>query len=61
MERELEAKRHRGPLKPIPPKDVRTDGVDHDEKDVLLKTDVNITVALCHPKGRNCFAAFHSK
>lgn len=74
LEREVEAKKHRGPTKPIPPKDIRTDGLGHDEKRCLSKNRcklpgcsgfsrtecVKCKVALCHNKNRNCFAQFHS-
>ncbi|CAG5014544.1 unnamed protein product [Parnassius apollo] len=32
VERQIEAKKHRGPAKPVPPKDIRTDGIGQDEK-----------------------------
>lgn len=74
IERELEAKKHRGPMKPVPPRDVRTDGVDHQERRCANKNRCKLPgckgfsrtecakckVALCHTKDRNCFAAFHS-
>ncbi|CAB3260354.1 unnamed protein product [Arctia plantaginis] len=37
IDREIEAKRHRGPAKPVPPKDVRTDGIGHDQKRFTFK------------------------
>ncbi|CAG9561119.1 unnamed protein product [Danaus chrysippus] len=35
--REIEAKRHQGPMKPFPPRDVRTDGLGHSEKRCTFK------------------------
>ncbi|CAK1590101.1 unnamed protein product [Parnassius mnemosyne] len=74
VEREIEAKKHRGPAKPVPPKDIRTDSIGHDEKRCSAKNRcklpgckgfsrtecVKCKVALCHNKNRNCFAVFHS-
>ncbi|KAL9873389.1 uncharacterized protein ACN2A1_014470 [Glossina fuscipes fuscipes] len=74
LEREIEAKKHRGPTKPIPPKDIRTDGIGHDEKRCSSKNRcklpgckgfsrtecIKCKVTLCHNKNRNCFAIFHS-
>lgn len=75
IHREIEAKRHRGPMKPVPPTDVRTDGLGHNEKRCTSKNRCKLPgckgfsrtectkckVALCHTKNRNCFAVFHSK
>lgn len=41
IEKELEAKKHRGPMKAVPPKDIRSDGVNHNERRCNKKTSSN--------------------
>lgn len=74
VERELEAKRRRGPMQRVPPKDVRTDGVGHKEIKTNIKSRCKLpnckgftrtkcskcSVALCHTQSRNCFDMFHN-
>lgn len=73
IEREIQAKKRKGPMKPIPSKDVRMDGVGHHERRCDRKNRCKLPgckgfsrtectkckVALCHTKERNCFARFH--
>lgn len=74
VEKALEAKRRRGPMKTVPPKDVRTDGIGHNEQRCASKNRCKLPgcngfsrtecakcrVALCHTFTRNCFKSFHA-